>query len=277
MTSNTPLVAPDSAHCFHCGLPVPANFDYRVRILGAERAMCCHGCQAVAQAIVAGGLERFYEHRTTVSQRPEDLVPEQLRRLDLYDQPRLQEGFVEVDERHLKSASLILEGITCAACVWLSERHVRTVPGVVEFHVNYSTHRARVRWDDSRVRLSEILKAIVAIGYVAHPYDPGRQDSVYRRERQRALRRLAVAGLVLDAGDDARLALYAMDYDTSDVADMRAFLRWVSALLTVPVVFYSAQTFFVAAWRELRQGRLGMDVPVSLAVTWRSWRASWRR
>jgi len=61
-------------------------------------------------------------------------------------------------------------------------------------------------------------------------------------------------------------SLYAMDYDTSDVADMRAFLRWVSALLTVPVVFYSAQTFFVAAWRELRQGRLGMDVPVSLAV-----------
>ena len=195
MTSNAPLVAPDSAHCFHCGLPVPPAFDYRVEILGAPRPMCCHGCRAVAQAIVAGGLERFYEHRTAVSQRPEDLVPEQLRRLDLYDQPRLQEGFVEIDERHLKTASLILEGITCAACVWLSERHVRTLPGVVEFHVNYSTHRARVRWDDSRVRLSDILKAIAAIGYVAHPYDPGRQDALYRKERQRALRRLAVAGL----------------------------------------------------------------------------------
>jgi Cu2+-exporting ATPase len=266
MTSNAPLVAPDSAHCFHCGLPVPPGFDYRVEILGAPRPMCCHGCQAVAQAIVAGGLERFYEHRTAVSQRPEDLVPEQLRRLDLYDQPRLQEGFVEVDERHLKTASLILEGITCAACVWLSERHVRTLPGVVEFHVNYSTHRARVRWDDSRVRLSDILKAIAAIGYVAHPYDPGRQDALYRKERQRALRRLAVAGLCSMQVMMLGWSLYAMDYDTSDVTEMRAFLRWVSALLTLPVVFYSAQTFFVAAWREVRQGRLGMDVPVSLAV-----------
>lgn len=266
MTSNAPLVAPDNAHCFHCGLPVPADFDYRVRILGAERPMCCHGCQAVAQAILAGGLERFYEHRTTVSQRPEDLVPEQLRRLDLYDQPRLQEGFVEVDERNLKTASLILEGITCAACIWLSERHVRTLPGVVEFHVNYSTHRARVRWDDSRVRLSDILKAIAAIGYVAHPYDPGRQDALYRQERQRALRRLAVAGLCSMQVMMLGWSLYAMDYDASDVTEMRAFLRWVSALLTLPVVFYSAQTFFVAAWRELKQGRLGMDVPVSLAV-----------
>ena len=266
MTSNAPLVAPDPEHCFHCGLPVPAGFDHRVAILGEERPMCCHGCQAVAQAIVAGGLERFYEHRTAVSQRPEDLVPEQLRRLALYDQPRLQEGFVEVDERHLKTASLILEGITCAACVWLSERHVRTLPGVVEFHVNYSTHRARVRWDDSQVRLSDILKAIAAIGYVAHPYDPGRQDALYRKERQRALRRLAVAGLCSMQVMMLGWSLYAMDYDASDVEDMRTFLRWVSALLTVPVVFYSAQTFFVAAWRELRQGRLGMDVPVALAV-----------
>jgi Cu2+-exporting ATPase len=266
MSPTAPLVAPDSAHCFHCGLPVPADFDYRVEILGAERAMCCHGCQAVAQAIVAGGLQRFYEHRTTVSQRPEDLVPEQLRRLDLYDQPRLQEGFVEIDERHLKTASLILEGITCAACVWLSERHVRTLPGVAEFSVNYSTHRARVRWDDSRVRLSDILKAVAAIGYVAHPYDPGRQDKVYRQERQRALRRLAVAGLCSMQVMMLGWSLYAMDYDSSDVEDMRTFLRWVSALLTVPVVVYSSQAFFASAWRELRQGRLGMDVPVSLAI-----------
>jgi Cu2+-exporting ATPase len=266
MSPTAPLVVPDYAHCFHCGLPVPADFDVRVAILGAERPMCCHGCQAVAQAIVAGGLERFYEHRTTVSQRPEDLVPEQLRRLELYDQPRLQEGFVEVDERHLKTAALILEGITCAACVWLSERHVRTLPGVVEFHVNYSTHRARVRWDDSRVRLSDILKAVAAIGYVAHPYDPGRQDKVYRQERQRALRRLAVAGLCSMQVMMLGWSLYAMDYDTSDVADMRTFLRWVSALLTVPVVLYSSQAFFASAWRELRQGRLGMDVPVSLAI-----------
>jgi len=266
MSEKTPAVAPDAEHCFHCGLPVPGGSDYRVTILGGERPMCCHGCQAVAEAIVAGGLERFYEHRTTVSQRPDDLVPEQLRRLDLYDQPRLQEGFVEVDERHLKSASLILEGITCAACVWLSERHVRTLPGVVEFHVNYSTHRARVRWDESRVRLSEILKAIAAIGYVAHPYDPGRQDTVYRQERQRALRRLAVAGLCAMQVMMLSWSLYAMDYDSSDVGDMRTFMRWISALLTVPVVAYSSQTFFVAAWRELRQGRLGMDVPVSLAI-----------
>ena len=72
-----------------------------------------------------------------------------------------------------REASLILEGIVCAACVWLNERHVKSLPGVVDFQVNYSTHRARVSWDNKQIHLSGILKAIHAIGYQAHPFDPG--------------------------------------------------------------------------------------------------------
>ncbi len=227
--------------------------------------MCCHGCQAVAQAIVDGGLESFYQHRTAPSRKAEDLVPDQLRRMRLYDQSTLQGSFVEVDADDLKTASLILEGITCAACVWLNERHVKALPGVVDFQVNYSTHRARVRWDDSRLHLSDILKAISEIGYVAHPFDPGRQEAVYKKERSAALRRLAVAGLGAMQVMMLAVALYAGDYYGME-ADMRGFMRWVSLLLTVPVVLYSAQSFFRSAWRDLRRRQLGMDVPVSLAI-----------
>jgi Cu2+-exporting ATPase len=61
-------------------------------------------------------------------------------------------------------------------------------------------------------------------------------------------------------------SLYAMDFDASDVEDMRALFRWVSAVLTAPVVLYSSQSFFVSAWRDLKRRQLGMDVPVSLAI-----------
>jgi len=227
--------------------------------------MCCHGCEAVARAIVDGGLEGFYDHRTANPPTPEELVPDALRRLELYDQARLQESFVEVDEGNARQVSLILEGITCAACVWLNEHHVGRLRGVLEFHVNYSTHRAHVRWDDGRVHLSEILKAIAAIGYVAHPFDPGRQEVVFKREKARALRRLAVAGLGAMQVMMIAVALYAGDYSGMEPG-MRAFLRWISLLITLPVVFYSGQTFFRSAWRDLSRGRLGMDVPVSLAI-----------
>ena len=257
---------PHQHSCYHCGLPVPDGAEYPVNIHGQERDMCCHGCQAVAQAIVDGGLESFYDHREGPSRRPEDLVPEQLQKFDLYDQEKLQQNFVEVDTENIRSASLILEGITCAACVWLNERHVKSLQGVIDFQVNYSTHRARVRWDESQLHLSDILKAITAIGYIAHPFDASRQEEIYKKERKQALRKLAVAGLGAMQVMMLAVALYAMEYDAGVDEGMRSFFRWISMFLATPVVFYSAKTFFVTAWKDIKRRQLGMDVPVAVAI-----------
>jgi len=251
--------------CFHCGLPVPENSSYFIEIKGKEQSMCCPGCQAVAKAIVDGGLTSFYEHRTEISPTARAALPDVLDQLTLYDKPELQKTFVSVDDKNIKQASLILEGIVCAACVWLNERHISALKGVVEFRVNYSTHRARVRWDDSQVKLSDILQAISAIGYLAHPFDAGRQEAVYKKERSTALKRLAVAGLGAVQVMMLAVALYAGDYSGMD-AGLENFMRWVSLFIATPVVFYSAKSFFSSAWRDLKAHQLGMDVPVSLAI-----------
>ncbi len=252
--------------CFHCGLPVPPGSDYSVEIDGQVQPMCCRGCQAVATAIVEGGLVDFYRYRTEKSPQAIELVPEQLNELALFDRDDLQKSFVRQQAGEQREASLILEGIVCAACVWLNERHVKSLPGVVDFTVNYSTHRARVSWDNTRIRLSDILEAISAIGYHAHPFDPGRQEQLYKQERSRALRRLAVAGLGMMQVMMLAVALYAGDADAMD-SGLRNFLRWVSLLLTTPVVLYSARPFFSSAWRDIKRRRAGMDVPVTLAIS----------
>ena len=252
--------------CFHCGLPVPPGSHYSVEIDGKRRDMCCPGCQAVAQAIVDNGLEQFYRFRTDRAPNPENLVPDALKRLDVYDRPELQRQFLEEESESVKQASLILEGIVCAACVWLNEHHVRALPGVLDFSINYSTHRARVKWDDSRIKLSQILQAITDIGYVAHPFDPRRQEVLHRKERSRAMRRLAIAGLGAMQVMMLAVALYAGDYYGMDDT-MRGFMRWISMLITLPVLVYSAGSFYTAAWRDLKRRALGMDVPVALAIT----------
>ncbi|TVP84451.1 MAG: cadmium-translocating P-type ATPase [Thioalkalivibrio sp.] len=267
--------APDAtdtgAGCFHCGLPVPRGAHYPVQFEGRARETCCAGCQAVANAIIDNGLGGYYHHRTAPAGAPgEPLIPDELRELKLFDEPEVQRQFVtdEPDRssgRMLREASLILEGITCAACVWLNERHVRTLAGVTQFTVNYSTHRARVRWDPERIALSDILQAIRNIGYRAHPYDPGTRDKAFQRERHVALRRLAVAGLGMMQVMMLAVALWLGHSDETH-ADLLQFMRWVAAGLTTPVVFYSAVPFFQSAWRDLVHGRLGMDVPVSLAI-----------
>jgi Cu2+-exporting ATPase len=254
--------------CFHCGLPVPPGSRYPVEIDGVTRNMCCPGCQAVAQAIVDGGLIDFYRHRTGTSATARNLIPDELEALSIYDQPEVQRSFVRDesdDSTHIKQAALILEGIVCAACIWLNERHVNALPGVIEFRVNYSTHRASVKWDDAMIHLSDILRAIAAIGYIAHPFDPGRQEQLYKKERHQALKRLAVAGLGAMQVMMLAVAMYAGDYYGME-SHMQIFFRWVSLVIATPVVFYSARPFFQGAWRDIRRRQLGMDVPVALAV-----------
>ncbi len=247
--------------CFHCGLPVPPAEAHRHTVIDdISQPMCCAGCQAVSQAIVDAGLVDFYRHRTAPSPRPTDLIPDALR---LYDRDDVQKSFVHRDG-DLAEASLVLEGITCAACAWLNERHVGQLPGVERFQVNYATHRAMLRWYPQVTPLSDVLAAIHAIGYRAHPYDPQRTQSLFEQERQVMLRRIALAALGGMQVMMLSAALYVGDEFMADTH--RELLRWACLLLTTPVLLYSAFPFFANAARDVHNRRLGMDVSVALGL-----------
>ncbi len=256
---------PAAADCFHCGLPVPSGSNYAVDIDGTPRPMCCRGCEAVARAIVDGGLGNYYKFRTADAPTAREIVPEFLRQTALYDHPEIQKSFVHIQGEHEREAALILEGITCPACVWLNERHLAHLPGVLEVHINYATHRARVRWDERRIHLSDILRAVSRIGYLAHPFDPGRYQRQLEHDRRRLLRRVGVAGVFGMQVMTLSVALYVGDWSGVET-EYRRFFYWVSLLLTLPVLFYSSQPFFRSAWRDLKHLRTGMDVPVSLGI-----------
>ncbi|MGA9993760.1 MAG: heavy metal translocating P-type ATPase [Thiobacillaceae bacterium] len=264
LTSASQTAHPDQRACFHCGLPVPDGADYLIVYRQQQEPACCRGCQVVAQTIIESGQEAYYEHRTALPPTPQ-AAAEELKNLGLYDLPEIQKSFVRVAPDNVREASLILENIVCAACVWLNERHIAQLPGVLSVDINYSTRRARVRWDETRVHLSEILKSVADIGYIAHPFDTGRQEEIFKKERNSAIKRLAIAGLAM-----MQVMMYAIPAYTAGPADIApeilALMRWASLILTLPVVLYSARPFFTGAWRDLKRHTLGMDVPLALGV-----------
>lgn len=254
-----------SENCFHCGLSIPEEVDLSVEIDNQPRQMCCAGCQAVAQAIVENNLTDFYRYRTENAPTAKNLIPEALQQLEIYDNPEIQKRFVRDAGDHLKEASLILEGITCAACIWLNEKHLKSLQGILNVQINYTTHRARVQWNDQQIKLSEILQAISAIGYFAHPYDPAKQQALLDKERRQQLRRVGVAGVLSMQVMMTSVGLYAGDYYGIE-HEFRVLFYWINLLMTIPVLLYSALPFYQNAWRDLKQGQFGMDVPVSLGI-----------
>jgi Cu2+-exporting ATPase len=229
---------------------------------GVARQMCCAGCQAVAEAIAGHDLSAYYRSRTALAPR-QSAAPAPAE-VALYDRPEVQRGFVR-DVDGAKETTLLLEGITCAACIWLNERHLAQLPGVLLAEVNYTTHRARVRWDASRIALSQILLAIEAIGYRAFPASSASAQQSRLRETRAALWRLFVAGFGM-----MQVMMYAVPVylagDGTMTADIEQLMRIASFILTVPVIFYSSAPFFRGALRDLALRRLGMDVPVALGI-----------
>lgn len=250
--------------CYHCALPVPASSRFTAVVLGEPRQFCCPGCQAVAESIVAGGLESYYQHRSDTSANPETL-PRQLQdELALYDRADVQQGFVR-QQGELRETTLMIEGISCAACGWLIEKHLRNLPGVAEARLNLSNHRLLVAWDDRQVPLSHLLAELRQIGYAAHPYQPDQAAEQLARENRSALRRLGVAGLLWFQAMMATMATWP-EFNIDLSPELHTILRWVALFLTTPIVFYSCAPFFKGAARDLRTRHLTMDVSVSLAI-----------
>ncbi len=259
---NAVISSPTSieAACYHCGLPVPAGSHWKVAIDGAERAMCCPGCEAVAQAIVDNGLSDYYRNRQSLPEGVAETVPDALK---LYDTPELAAQFTGADGG--AEATLSVEGIRCAACVWLIEKRLSQVPGLTAANLNVATEKLQVKWDAAQCKPSDILQAVREVGYAAYPYDPIQHGELLRKNARQLFKRLFVAGLSM-----MQVMMYAVPVymvGASEIEpDMEKLMRWASLILTLPAVLYSAEPFFRGAWTDLRQRALGMDVPVALGI-----------
>jgi Cu2+-exporting ATPase len=215
--------------------------------------MCCPGCAAAAQAIADGGLADYYSTRTEYAPRVEEAAgdaPE----LALYDQdPEADSGVFSV------------EGIRCAACVWLIERRLARLPGMRDVALNVATERLQASWDPAQCRPSDIVRALRAIGYLAYPYDARQHGEQLERSRRKLFRQLFIAGLAMMQVMMYAFPVYMATDGTMDDG-MRALMQWASFALTVPAVLYSARPFFRGAWLDIRRGMPGMDVPVALGI-----------
>ena len=265
---------PPTGICFHCGNAVAPGCAFAVRIDGKSRPVCCGGCEAAANLIVAQGLERFYEFRTVADEAPRYGG----RNWPVYDREKALRRYTHLRRDGERELSLQIEGMHCAACAWLIENSIGQLEGISEIHVNASSARAEARFDPARIAFSRVLERIHTLGYQPQPLSFAAGGPGWMSERRAALKRLAVAGFGMMQVMTYAVSLYAGGMD-GIAPDLAQLLRFVSLLVATPVVLYAAQPFFTAAWRGLRMGTLGMDLPVALSIGaaygWSVW-ATWR-
>lgn len=260
LSQANPSQADNQALCFHCNLPIPPEEDIVADIEGESQHFCCLGCKSVCEAIYAAGLDGFYR-RT-----PEDSClappPQIPKELALYDLDDVQEEFVgELGEE--RDIHLLIEGIHCAACVWLIEHSLSAQSGVISAQVNLSGKRLHVKWHNSVVTLSQIIKRLGQIGYAAVPYDPEIAEGALKKQNRHLLYRMAFAAFGMMNLLWISIALYA----GASEGEFRSMFHWIGFALATPVLFYSGYPFYRGAWSGLRNFHLGMDLPIAIGAS----------
>ncbi len=156
---------------------------------------------------------------------------------------------------------LEVEGAMCGACVARIEAALRAVPGVTDARFELTSRLARIE-HPAAIAFDTLRAAVDRAGYRAGAPSSAKEVD---RERRATLWRMGVAGLAMMQVMMLAYPAYVADAGTLDW-DVQRMLAYSSLLLTLPVIFFCAAPIWTAAWRGLRAGHPGMDVPVALGI-----------
>lgn len=237
--------------CLHCGAPVPPGST-------GGGQFCCSGCRAAHDLIEGLGLDSYYQRRCLDPDQPSLKPDDDELRFDF-------SAYTQTDAVGLSTLHLMVEGLQCAACVWLIETVLKKQPGVKHARINMTTRRLVLKWDASAVSADTLAHIVTSLGYRLAPYDPSLLSAETERREKQLLRAMVVAGFA--AGN---VMLFSVSVWAGHATGMGEFTRgmmhWLSALIALPAIAYSARPFFHSALTALKARRTNMDVPISLAV-----------
>ena len=253
-----------SNSCYHCQLPIDSSLKPIISIINEEnQEFCCFGCKSVCEAIYHSGMEGFYQR--TNEQSPLAPPPEISQDFEIFDLDEIQSEYVSIAES-IRKIQLLVEGIHCAACVWLIEKRLSQLDGIEKVSVNLTTKSLQLTWNNDVIKLSQVLAALAEIGYGALPYDPEIAEGKLKKQNRDLLYRLGFAGFAAMNLMWIAIALYS----GADEGEFKRFFYWLGLGIATPTLLYSAAPFFKSAYIGLKNRHMTMDLPIAIGAfsTW---------
>ncbi|HHH50899.1 MAG TPA: heavy metal translocating P-type ATPase [Campylobacterales bacterium] len=249
--------------CTHCQL----EFDETVMITEKDNPdvyFCCNGCQGVYHLLKDDGLDSFYEKIGNNTIAPPLTSSKQ--DSSSFDMDSFRQRYIKSTRDGFSQIDLVIEGIHCAACVWLNEKILDDTDGVLEANINFTNNKAKIVWDEDTIKLSQIIDKIRSIGYNAYPYDRSEEDIKATNKKRDYFIRMAIAifaSMNIMMIDIAKYAGFFMGMkpETLHLVHIAEFI------FSTPVLFYSGWIFFRGAYYGLKNRIVNMDLLVSSGAT----------
>ena len=245
-------------NCFHCGQEIEKD-----RIFFDEKAFCCNGCKSVYEILNANNLGNFYELNKNSGIRPD----ENLSQFDYLDTPEIFEKVVDFSEGNTSVVTFKIPVIHCSSCIWLLESLQDLNKHIRYSQVNFTKKTLQVSFNQNELPLSELAKFLTNLGYkpVISLETADKKEAAVDRS---LTIKVAVAGF---AFGNAMMFAFPEYLNTGSSVDFwleefAPFFRFLTFLLSIPVVVYSASDYYKSAWFGLKNKIVNIDVPIVLGI-----------
>ncbi|MWW24788.1 heavy metal translocating P-type ATPase [Algibacter lectus] len=241
--------------CFHCGLDASA-----AEITFDDKPFCCNGCKTVYEIFSVNDLTCYYDLQASAGAKPSDIEG----KYNFLDNAKIVESILDFNDNTTQIATLYIPHIHCSSCIWILENLNKLNPAISASIVNFGKKTVRVTYNCNNITIKQLVKLLGSIGY--EPFISLDDYSVGKKNVDRSLiYKLGVAGFAF--GNVMFLSFPEYFQVTGFWIETYApVFRWLMFSFSLPVVFYSAQDYFISAYKGLRSKILNIDVPISLGV-----------
>jgi P-type Cu+ transporter len=254
--------ARESTHCFHCGTRCRAD-----AFKSADHIFCCHGCLTVFELLTATGLTDFYslDHRAGVRVSAHSPAT----KFAYLDDPIVRERLVDFSNASITRVTFRLPAIHCIACVWLLENLFRIRAGIGQTQVNFLRKEASITFETDRIKLSELVALLASLCYepdlkLADLDTNSAAQNRFATPRKLSMQ-LGVAGFAFGNNMLFSIAIY-LGLDAFHGPSVQRLVGYLSMVLALPVLLYSAQDYFRLAWTGLKHKLLTIEVPIAAGI-----------
>lgn len=241
--------------CFHCGLDASVskiNYD--------NKLFCCNGCKTVYEIFSVNDLSCYYDLQVAPGATPKDIEG----KYNFLENSKITEQLLEFNDGNTQIITLYIPHIHCSSCIWILENLNKINPSISTSIVNFGKKTVRVTFNAETLTLKTLVTLLNSIGY--EPYISLNDYSIGKKHIDRSIiYKLGIAGF---AFGNVMFLSFPEYFQVGEfwLEQFKPLFRWLMFSFSVPVILYSAQDYFISAYKGLRAKILNIDVPIALGA-----------
>ncbi|MEK6507774.1 heavy metal translocating P-type ATPase [Myroides sp. C4067] len=246
----------DKNKCYHCGNEV-TTFN---RIDFDDKEFCCNGCKTVYEIFSENDLSCYYDMEATPGATPEEANG----KYDFLEKTEIINKLLEFNEGATNIVSLYIPHIHCSSCIWILENLHRLNDGVIRVLVNFPEKKATITFNSEKVSLKELVLLLTKIGYEPYISLKNYEDKPQAIDRSLIYK----IGIAFFSFGNVMMLSFPEYFNIDDIwmREYKDFFRWLILLISLPVFFYSASPYHLAAWKGIKTKNYTIDIPMSLGI-----------